>query len=317
MSRRFALPGGIALAALAVAAALVVLGSRDEEQPERVRGASTPTFGRATADGRLDPEVHRFGERVTATLELLVRRTDIQLNTLKATARFEPYERLGPIRREILTFPGYYLIRYTATLQCLRQLCLPQPRTAEFPFDGGFSWRTPPPPGRRFRDRRLDDRRAATPFPPATVASRITPDDLEDVRWRSSLADLPAPTYRAGPAGLAGGLLGGAVALVLAAAALVWTWARGVRSRAAALAETDIEETPLDRALARLLESRQDGGLAEQRVALETLAQELRHEQQAALAGDAERLAWSPGSPASTALDELAAAVRRLNGGSA
>jgi hypothetical protein len=73
--------------------------------------------------------------------------------------------------------------------------------------------------------------------------------------------------------------------------------------------------TPLEQAL-RLAEA-VDGDASERRVALETLAAELRAVGEHGLAGETERLAWDVDPPRGDAVVALAASVRgRTNGGS-
>ena len=215
--------------------------------------------------------------------------------------------------------------RYTIRIRCVAQECLPDGETKEFEFgtpdDRGearpgvsLSWRVPPPEGRRFADRRLDERRTFTRWPAVTVVRGVGEEDLDDTRWRSALVALPEPTGSASPARLERALLGGAALLVAAAALLAATWWRD-RERAGRLADVVAvaPPTPLEQAL-RLAET-VDGDGSERRVALETLAAELRAVGEHGLAGETERLAWDADPPRGDAVAALAASVRRANGG--
>lgn len=317
VGRRAALPAAIVLAAALTGAALIAVVLRDE--PQAAAESPREADVRPTIRTALRPDVHRFGETVQAQLELLVRGSELQADTLGPGTDFDPYEVVGSARRELFDFGGLALVRYTITLRCLKQACLPETRTGEFQFSSAsVGWRTPAPPGRRLRDRRLDQRGASGQWPAIKVASRLTPRELEEARWRSSLAEPPAPTFRVAPSRLAAGLLGGAAALVLAAGALVAGYVRDVRRRSEAeRVEAAPEALPLEQALAYVDDARSNGDLPAQRIALETLARELRERGESGLAGRAERLAWSPESPAAVEVEELAATVRRLDGGSA
>jgi hypothetical protein len=321
VARHLAVPAAVAVAAVAVVAALVAIALRDSGP-----GAATEREAsvRPTVRATFEPEVHGFGEPVTARLELLVRRSELELSTLRPVSNFEPYDVVGPARREVVDFGALQLVRYTILIQCLKQACLPETQTGQFEFapsdprlgSAGFTWRTPPPPGREFKDRRLDNRSVSGDWPTLKVASRLSPEQLEDAAWRSNLADLPEATFRVAPRALGAGLLGVAAALVLAAAALVGRYVSDVRRRAAAarIEEQEAEPTLLEQALGLLVQARGNGEPGEQRIALETLARELHVHGRVDLAHDAERLAWSAGTPVAVEVDELAETVRRLNG---
>ena len=323
VARRLALPVTVSLVAVAVAVALIAVALRESSSgPETER----ESLVRSTVRASFDPEVHAFGEPVNARLELLVRQAEIDLSTLRPIANLDPYGIVGTPRREIFDFGALYLIRYTITIQCLKQACLPETQTGNFEFgptdartgSAAFTWRTPPPPGRRFQDRRLDNRSANGDWPPLKVVSRLSPAQLDDAAWRSNLADLPEASFRVAPRWLAAGLVGAAAALVLLAAALVGRFVADARRRTAAEhTAAEVDEPPLAQALALLDDSRVNGDDAERRIALDTLARELVVHGEPELARHAERLAWSPSHPEGAEVDELADAVRRVNGGSA
>lgn len=305
--RTIALAACSALAAAALAVLVLVVGLGDgapEVTPDR---ASLPDF-RSGARGAFVPSTHRFGDDVTAVMELRVPKSQLDLDTLRASTSFDPYEVVGR-RREVLDAGTRWHVRYTLTLRCLKEECLPRGRTGEFqPEGGGFAWFTPPPPGRKFADRRLDSRRAAFAWPPLTVVSHLGTDDVRDVAWRSTLADLPEAGFSVSPRGLAAGLLAVAVALVAGAVALVAFWLRGEwRAKAAAAEEAHVVVPPLEQALALVGEN---GDGDRRRLALQTLARELRRRGDSALADRAELLAWSQHEPDDRAVGALAAAVR-------
>jgi hypothetical protein len=298
----------------AVLAALVVLAG---DAGRGGGGAPRAAAVRAPVRAFFATPVHRFGEPVEATLELLVRESELQPDTVQASGSFDPYEVVAGPRKEVVDLGRLTLVRYSLTLRCLREACLPQGgQPTEFEFEpAGFSFRTPPPPGRRFEDRRLDQRSAAGEWPPLTVVSRLTADEVNDARWRSGLAVLPEPEYRIAPRWLAGLLLGLSVALVALAAVLLLRWVYGRRrARADAAVEADRPLPPLQPALALVAAANGNGDVAHERMALETLAAELRRARQPTLAVRAERLAWSPAPPAAADVDALAAAVRESPG---
>jgi hypothetical protein len=311
VSRRAILAAaGIAAGTIAAAALVLAVGLGDGAPEPQADPSSIPDV-RSGARATFSPATHRFGDDVAAVMELRVPKNQLQLETLRASASFDPYEVVGR-KREVLDAGPRWLVRYTVTLRCLKEACLPRGRTGEFQPDrdgAGFSWFAPPPPGRKFADRRLDSRRASFAFPPLTVVSRLGPEDARDVNWRSTLAEIPPAGYAVSPGALSAGLLATAVALVLAAALLVAFWfRREARARAVAVAEEEVVLPPLEQALALV---RQNGDGERRRLALQTLARELRRGGEPRLADEAERLAWSEAEPDDRAVGALASAVRQ------
>jgi hypothetical protein len=304
-----------AVAAAAAMIALAVLGGGPESGGDVARrdGAVRPTVRAGFAT-----PVHAFGDPVEATLELLVRDAELNPATVRANSTFDPYEVVAGPRREMLDVGDLTLVRYTLTLRCLKEACLPQGgQPTQFDFGkAGFSFSVPTPPGTRFEDRRFLARTATGAWPPLTVVSRLSTADVNDARWRSGLVALPEPGWRVAPAWLAGLLLGAAVALVAAAAALLVRWAGDRRRRrVAAAGEAERPAPPLEQALQLVVSTNGDDPAA-RRTALETLAAELRRREATALAERAERLAWSESPPVETSVEALTAAVRAtLDGG--
>ncbi|HEU0337584.1 MAG TPA: hypothetical protein VFR43_13570 [Gaiellaceae bacterium] len=317
MSGRVLVALGVAAGVVAAAAlvALVTVGGGPESAGDVARRDAAV---RPTVRASFARPVHAFGDPVEATLELIVRDTELNPATVRANSTFDPYEVVAAPRREVLDVGDLTVVRYTLTLRCLKEACLPQGgQPTQFDFGrAGFSFSIPTPPGTRFEDRRFLARTATGAWPPLTVVSRLSSADVNDARWRSGLATLPEPGWRIAPAWLVGILLGAAVALVAAAAALLVRWARERRRQtAAAAAEAERPAPPLEQAL-QLVASTNGDDPASRRTALETLAAELRRHDATALAERAERLAWSESPPVETSVEALTAAVRAtLDGG--
>jgi hypothetical protein len=307
-----ALVGGIAVLVAAGLVALVTLGG-DPRSGGAV--AQREESVRPTVRASFATPVHRFGEPVEARLELLARTDELQPDTVRAESAFEPYDVVAGPRKEVVDLGRLTLVRYTLTLRCLVEACLPQggqPTAFEF-GSADFSFRTPPPPGRRFEDRRLDQRSATAAWPSLTVVSRLSNADVTDARWRSGLATLPEPGYRAAPRWLAAVLLGLAVALVALAAVLLARWAlRWRRDRDAAETAASRPPTPIEQALALVSAANGNGDVVHERMALETLAAELRRRREPALADRADRLAWSQAPPPKEDVEALAGDVRAV-----
>jgi hypothetical protein len=306
--------------ALLVAVARSGSGSGSASAPRETFSSSVRTD--------IQPRTHGFGETLTAVLEATFPTRAYQPGSLRARGSFDPYVVVGEPRLVTRQVGDLTVARYTIRIRCLAQECLPGGETKGFEFgtpdDRGearpgvsLTWRVPPPEGRRFADRRLDERRAFTRWPTVTVVRGVGDDDLDETRWRSALVALPEPTRSASPARLERALLGGATLLVVVATLFAATW---WRDRERAVRPADVEDvappTSLEQAL-RLAET-VDGDGSERRVALETLAVELRSVGEHGLAGETERLAWDVEPPRSDAIAALTASVRgRANGGNA
>jgi hypothetical protein len=271
---------------------------------------------RATVRTELMPRAHRFGELVRARAELLVPKSEVDLDTVKISGSFDPYRTVGPARRAIEDLGGAYRVRFTVDLQCLGRDCLPEPQAKEFSFeDVRLTWATPAPLAERFKNPRLYARTALGTWPTLTVATALTPVDVQEGRWRSALATLPGPSTRTSSDWLSALLLGIAVALVVAATVLAYRWLRdALERRAAARVEQERELTPLERAVA-LLQGNGDGDPDRRRMALERLAWELRRTDARDLAADAERLAWSASEPPAAEVERLTEGVLARAGG--
>jgi hypothetical protein len=309
--RRFLVPATVAAVVVCTLALLALTRSGDGGRPMTAREAAV----RPTARTDIQPRTHRFGETVTAKLELVVPTGQLDADTLRASGGFDPYEVVAAPRRELLRVGPFTVARYEIQLRCFKEECLPQGQSREFTCPpAGFSWKIPAPPGRKFVDRRLDERRASGPVPPLTVARSISGGDLEKGRWQSSLGSLPEPDVRISPRRLEAMLVGAATALVVLAAGLVAVWIRReLRRRDDAQVVAESGTDPLELAL-RLAES-VDGDAARRRLALETLATELRVSDEPGFADDAEQLAWSEHAPSRDAIALLTATVReRVNG---
>jgi hypothetical protein len=314
VTRARLLAAGVAAAGVAVVVVVgaIALGG-GAPRSETAREAKL----RATVRTELVPRAHRFGELVRARAELLVPKSEIDLDTVKVSGSFDPYLTVGPTRRAIEDLGSAYRVRFTVDLQCLSRDCLPEPQSKEFALeDVRVTWATPAPLAERFKNPRLYARQALGTWPTLTVGTALTPVDMQEGRWRSSLATLPRPGTRTSSDWLSVLLLGAAVALVAAAAVLAYRWLRDALARRdAARVKQERELTPLERAVALLQGTNGDGDPERRRMALERLAWELRRTDAPDLAADAERLAWSESEPPAADIERLAEGVLARAGG--
>ena len=249
---------------------------------------------------RVTPDVHTFGEPVRATVEVVADAGFIKPETVRVETDFAPYAVDGEPTVERTIVNGVARVVFQYPLRCLREGCDAAAARGVAEFEPGFvhyRYVEGSGPGRHILD-----------WPPIEVASRVTPADVEALRWRASETALPPTTMRFGPVGLAVALLAVALALVAAAALLgrrLW------RSEP----DEDVQQahearTPLERALELVLADTRNGSSSQdRRRTLERLARELTAVGHPGLAADARELAWSPGSASSDEVSGLAGRV--------
>jgi hypothetical protein len=254
---------------------------------------------------RVTPEVHTFGEPVVATVEVVADASFVKPDTIQVEADFAPYEADGDptVERSVVDGVARAVFRYP--LRCLREGCDAasargvaqlEPALVRYRFVEGSG------PGRQIVD-----------WPAFEVASRVSRDDLDGLRWRASNSALPAVTTRFSPVGLALVLLGVAIVLVGAA---VWLARRLWHTPADATVEEAADErSRLERALDLVLAGSGNGASApDRRQTLERLARELVDVGQDGLAEDTRALAWSPAGGSPDDVDRLARRVTEATG---
>lgn len=282
-------------------AILVGLGIRELWLARSGEDAVTQSPETIAVQARVTPDVHTFGEPVVASVEVVADAGFIKPETVRVETEFDPYELAGEatVDREIVDGVARIVFRYP--LRCLKEGCDAaaargvaqlEPGLVRYRFVEGSG------PGRHILD-----------WPPFEVASRVSPADVEALRWRASDTTLPEATSRVGPVGLALALL--ALAGVLAGAAF-WLARRLWRTeREDTTEEARVDRSPLERALDLVLADSGNGAASpDRRRTLERLARELAAVGQRGLADDARALAWSPQVASS---DEVAGLARRVS----
>jgi hypothetical protein len=278
----------------------------------------------AVVRGEIVPDVHLFGEPVVAQVDVILNRTKADPADVRLKTNFEPYEPVGETREERRDIGEYTVIRYTTTLNCLSQFCIP--RTAAGETTVSQLPGLPP-----FLPGQQRDEKIKFEFPPALLVQDADPNDktlgrviwsplrsLSRINWDDSsvvgqgfpfvatVTPLPEPDYRISPTVLGLGLLALALGLLAIPAFLLWDR----RRRAAPAVEAGPPVSPLERAL-RLVEwASRRPSVDERREALEVLAFELGHEQDGESADRARKAGWSPPSPEAVEMTELVASIR-------
>jgi hypothetical protein len=269
-----------------------------------------------TASATMTPASHLFGASVHLRVDAVVDRKRLDPDRVALVADWRPYQLSAPLVRRRTDVGSIARLRWTGDLHCVIVACAPDPgsavRTTLEPsyvtYRGRASAGTRPKPIR-------------IGWPELSGFSRLDPIHLQRNAivtrvgtrlrlsvvlppWRVDSLPLGTDSYRISPTALFWLALALALGSVVAAYVLLRPWLPRV-----ALGRRQPPATALERALA-LVESAR-GRPAEERKALELLAEELRLSGSRGLAGAATELAWSRSAPGAERTSELAANVRR------
>jgi hypothetical protein len=276
------------------------------------------------ASGLVAPGPHLFGDRVRLALELLVDTKRTDPDKVKVNTSFDPFQRVGGVRREREREGDYVRLTFGYTVECLFPGCLPELGKAEKRIDF-------PQAVVRYRMRNGGRQGLAVTWPTFRMVSRFVPPteklDASEIRARLQFQNdpivrlfatlkPPPPTYHLSPIVLAALLLAAALA-ALACAGLV---TRPLIAEALARRARGDEDrtTALERALERVdRAARRNAGAPEHREALARLARELRSTGRRDLVAPARRLAWSEAAPSADESTALTHRVRESLGGAA
>jgi hypothetical protein len=277
-------------------------------------GSARATVAIVDAQTSVPTGPFRFGEEVTADLEILVNTTVIRPEDLHAATRFDPYTVLAPPERQTRADGHITSVRFRYLLQCASLACTMGPgkeqRQITFPAavvsyvrDDGktrtrkVAWQ-PIVLVTRVHDPLS---RPAT----ATQARQQLPGDPV-LRLPLSVKS-PPPSYRVRPEILA---------IVLFAAALFALGGAGVVGRPLLVlvrrgAPVAPPLSPLEQAVAAVESAGQrEPGSAEHREALALLSRQLRRVNANELVTRARKLAWSEDAPTAAASRSLTSEVR-------
>lgn len=250
----------------------------------------------------LSPEQHLFGDPVRARVEIVVDTARVDPDSVEIGANFAPYRELRPVIASKGENGSTAKLQYDYLLGCHAARCLPR-GTGRVEL-GGVAV--------NYLRRGASAPDAATiEWVPIRAAGRIDPNELDQAALRSDLRDLPPPSYSVSPRTVE--LVALALAVLFAAAAVLLILRLLPLDRLATRlgARFVDKRSSLEQALALVRESSASGSSEEGRRALERLAVELRRTENAALARDASRLAWSRGTPRSTGVGSLSDDVER------
>ena len=317
MQGRHMLPvlGLVAVAAAsAFAAVLVVVWRGGEDTTAAPRHEASPAI---EAQASFTPRLVLFGDTVRAHVDVMLDTERVDPGSVRVAADFSPFEVVGQPERWIASAGEQAYVRTIFVLRCVTGACAQSGQSARYDFAPGrvaFSDSGRRPPGE-------DSIRVS--WPRLRVYSRFTASDLEgsgraSTPWEADLITLPAPSYRFAPAVLVALLVAGSALAALGALALACAaWPRRdvappVEPEPEAAPERVL--SPLEQALALLEEAVRVNGAADQRRALELVAEELELAEwgDPDLARAARALAWSKDVPPVEKTSGLAARVRSV-----
>lgn len=325
------LAGAVTLAAL-LAALVVVLIGWDRGQEESVT-QTVPTLPQVTvdvptvgppvlpdapppeiaADVVVAPREVLFGDTVNARFDIVLDRKRVDPESVRVTANFDPWGVAGkPITRRQDDGDISY-IRVTYVLRCVSGTCVPSGQSGRYSFrPARIAYGAP-------SDQQIDESSIEVPLPAIRVYSRFAVGNRDtgpfESPWRADVLSLPAVSYDRSPGFLLVVLLVGAAIAAVAGAALAYVaWPRRQPAPPPAPAPPPPAPvlSPLEQALVLLENSIRVNGAAEQRRALEQVAEQLELSEwgDSKLAREARVLAWSEDVPPVDMTTSLAARVR-------
>jgi hypothetical protein len=303
------------VAALALLAAAVHSHNAGAALPNYPSGSSMGEGVPLKAYATIVPEVHLFGDVITARLAVVADTKWVDPARLRVSTDFKPYTLVRRSTTARLHVGRFQQLTWTWTLRCITTACVPRM-----------------PPSERFHVFRfqlihidylsLSGKRTygidAT-WPKVEVVSKVSPgvatflQMTNHLNWRFHIAPVAAPTYRVSPSVLFWLALGAGIAMLLAASMLAARWYRLIRP-ARPRESGEATGTPLERALAVLAWAHARGDETLARKALERVAGELDADTPVpsvdGVSRAARELAWSSHSPEDDEVETLAERAR-------
>jgi hypothetical protein len=278
-------------------------------------GGATAAVGIVGTQTSLPLGAYRFGEQVTAELDVLVNTKLVDPNDLQADVQFGPYEVIGTPHRDTLDEGSTARVRFRYVIQCASLACTMAPNQHQRRI-------TFKPAVVSYESR--DGKRRTTQAPwqsivlvtrvndplsrPQTATQARLPTVPTDPMLRLPLSvKAPPPSYRIPPVTLG---------IVLILAALLAFGGTAVVARPLVALVRGQEATapplsPLEQALVAVESAAQRRpGSADHREALALLARQLRRENLTELVNPARKLAWAEDAPTPSASRALTGDVR-------
>ena len=299
------------VAALALAAASPAAAGLPFFSSGTVVGEGQPLKAYTT----LTPQVHLFGDAVTARVAVIADTKYVDPARLRITTSFKPYLAVGDPVVLRLNSGRFAQVTWTWTLRCLTAPCVPRlPPSEKYHVF-------------RFRLVHIDYLTKTgtkaygitASWPPVEVLSQESPaaqtalEATNELTWHFHLTPVASPTFGLSPTLLFWLALGlGSVAL-LAAAGYAGSWYLTVRPARTKAGAVD-SKTTLERALALLAWAHERGDETLERKALERVAGELGVEAPLPVTDELSRtareLAWSADVPGDEEVETFAEQAR-------
>ena len=249
---------------------------------------------------RIDPRVHGLGDPIVAEVVVLIDTKVVDPDSIRPLIDYEPYDRIGDVRRTVTKTGSVARFSYRYPLMCLAEACTPSEETpvTELPT-GTVFYRFHSAP--RAVGREIE-------WPQMIFVERATDEEVVGGRWRVDAPAITPVSYRFSPGWLAALLFGASLAFLLVAVAIVWQL---VERRREPEAEAVRDTRPrLERALDAARLASLNGAVPERRRALERVARELTALGEEELAARARTLAWSPDGASRQAVEDFARDAR-------
>jgi hypothetical protein len=280
--------------------------------------AALPAGSFVSATGDVGPPIHLFGDTITANVNVVVDKTELDPGRVSLKTSFAPYEPVDAVEVSRREAGDLAEINYRLRLRCLERACITATLgTIQNP--GGAAPRT-----FRFQPAQVQytDPGAEQPrllrsvrFAPIESVTRINAQDVTQVYgfpFRANVTPLPATSQRISPTTLGLILLLLAAAVLVLPATLVLRWWR--ERRRPPPPEPEPEPTALERAIALVEWSLGQENGAERRAALDALATELDVVEPNGLADETRVAAWSPPSPSVPQTERILTLVKERHG---
>jgi hypothetical protein len=241
----------------------------------------------------LHPATVRYGDPVTAEVEVDYDARTVAPSSIRAEPSFVPYVVTSA---PVVQRPRSGVVRYRYSLLCVTAGCLPtngsrRVRLEALSVTGLAGNRTV---------------HAVAEWPVLRVSTRLAASDLTGrVRFRTPRTP-PSPAYRLEPRALAGGLIAAAGLCTLVALALGWSVLARIRRRPAV-----DRRSPLEVAISYVRDSTRRTE-PDRRRALELLAEAVDASGEAGLSAAAADTAWSKPPPTAAVAAELADEASRV-----
>ncbi|HLE98652.1 MAG TPA: hypothetical protein VI503_06045 [Gaiellaceae bacterium] len=270
------------------------------------------------ARGVIVPSIVLFGDTVRARVDVTLDRERVDVDSVRVAADFQIWEVVGDPERSRRDAGSTTYLRTTYVLRCLTSPCIPNNFSLPTEFDPArVSYEQL---GGETRERES----VRVQWPVVLLYSRFAITLSEGtggstIPWRADLVSMPDVSYRVAPGFVLAFLLTAAGLFAVAALALAYVaWPRRAPPPPEPEPEPEPEPqvllTPLEQALALLEDPVRLNGAADQRRALELVAEELEDRGERDIARAARTLAWSEEVPRVEVTSGLAARVREAIG---